>query len=405
MNGKKAKMQLIYLFFSRLAILFIGMGLFPILPLYAARFGADSTMIGIYLGLTYISITLGSILTGRFVWLFGRKAVFIAAGLTGIPALILLGQAEALWQVVVLTGVIWFIGGIGIDLIVVLTNLHSERGSLGRAYTVQSLVTPIGAVIGGLVVGILVQNAGYPVMFTALAVVWALWPVLALTVIDYAGERDGAPAPKKSSQAALPSASGFTALLVAVLLSGLSVSIGRLGLSLSMNAAGYSAAEISGANVIGGLAAIPIVMVFGALSDRLGRKNILILSFLITAVSVLILISAAPLWQFWLASILMIVAMCVAGSLASALAASVLSPEASVSRLPQINTASWVAAVIGFAGAGVAIDQLGPLALFSGSALLSVFAAALVLRLPQPGGQLPPKRSQPVLEPCLANCN
>lgn len=405
MNGINLRMQFIYLFLSRLAILFTGMGLFPILPLYAAKFGATTTMIGIYLGLTYISITLGSILTNRLVRLFGRKTVFIAAGFTGIPALILLGQAEAFWQVIVLTGVIWFIGGIGIDLIFVLTNLHSERGSLGKAYTLQSLVAPIGAVAGGLVVGIMVQTAGYPAMFIALAVVWALWPGLALMVIDYADGRGTTNPMKKSSQTALPPAPGFTALLAAVLLSALSVSIGRLGLSLSMNAAGYSASEISGANVMGGLVAIPIVIVFGALSDRLGRKNFLIISFLITAVSVLILVSATSLWQFWVVSILMIVAMCVTGSLAAAVAASALSPEASVFRLPHLNTASWVAGVIGFAGSGAAIDLLGPLVLFSGSAIMSVIAAALVLRLTHTGEKIPARRSQPALEPCLVDCN
>ena len=44
--------QLLYLFFCNFGIFFIGTGLLPILPLYAAKFGASVTGIGLYLRVT-----------------------------------------------------------------------------------------------------------------------------------------------------------------------------------------------------------------------------------------------------------------------------------------------------------------------------------------------------------------
>ena len=115
------------LFLCNFAILFVGFGVFPLLPVYAARFGATPTLIGFYLAATYLAITLGTLLTG---WLSGRvprKVVFVTAGVLGVLALFLMGQATTFWQVVLLTGVVWFTGGIGLSLVSVFIGLHAER--------------------------------------------------------------------------------------------------------------------------------------------------------------------------------------------------------------------------------------------------------------------------------------
>ncbi len=83
--------QLAYLFLSNLSILFVGMGLSPLLPLYAARFGATPAVIGVYMGVTYVAIALGAVLAS---WLSGRlprRAALVAAGALGVPAVALLG--------------------------------------------------------------------------------------------------------------------------------------------------------------------------------------------------------------------------------------------------------------------------------------------------------------------------
>ena len=81
--------QLIYLFLCNFSILFTGFGLFPLLPLYAAEFGANAALIGFYLAVTYIAISIGSILAGQLSERLSRKTLFLAAGLVGMPALVL----------------------------------------------------------------------------------------------------------------------------------------------------------------------------------------------------------------------------------------------------------------------------------------------------------------------------
>ncbi len=56
--------QLLYLFICDFAILFTGAGLFPLLPLYDAHFGATRTLSGMHLTLLYASITIGTLIAG-----------------------------------------------------------------------------------------------------------------------------------------------------------------------------------------------------------------------------------------------------------------------------------------------------------------------------------------------------
>ena len=116
MDGLMKNKRLVYVFLSNFAILFVGMGVFPLLPLYAAEFGAGPAEIGIYMAVTYISISVGTMLTSWLSERLSRRKTYLAAGVMGIPALVLLGQASSLWQVVILTSVVWFSGGIGLAL-------------------------------------------------------------------------------------------------------------------------------------------------------------------------------------------------------------------------------------------------------------------------------------------------
>lgn len=376
--------QLIYLFLSSLSILCVGFGLFPLLPIYAAKFGATPTMIGVYLALTYVSITVGSMLAG---WLSGRvprRLVLVLAGSTGVLALAFLGQAESLWQVIFLTGTVWFTGGIGLANIDVLTGLNTDSTNRGKWFSRIALTNPLGAIVGSLVVGQLVESKGYPEMFAVMAAEYAVWPVIALLLHERAVQAD------KKSQPTRPTSANpsrmFHFLLLSLLLSAMTVSVNRLGLSLTMKEMDYSASAISGANVIGGLATIPVVLWFGKLSDRLGRKLFLLSGYLLAAFSGLTLILAGQAWHFWLVAAATLVARSISASLASAMATDILPPAALGRSLPWVSTVSWIAGVIGFGAAGVVIDLTGAASLFAIATALSLTSVVLVSMLP---GSLP----------------
>ncbi len=56
--------QLALLFIGSYVPPFVGMGLFPILPLYAARFGATHTMVGMYYAIVYLTSLLSVMAAG-----------------------------------------------------------------------------------------------------------------------------------------------------------------------------------------------------------------------------------------------------------------------------------------------------------------------------------------------------
>ena len=378
------KKQLLALFVSNLAILFIGFGLFPLLPVYASRFGATPSMIGVYLALTYIAISLGTMLPG---WLHGRiaqKAIFVTAGLLGAPALILLGCAAEFWQVMVLTGIVWFTGGVGIALVSVFIGRLANKEQRGRWFGLIALTTPLGAVAGGSLVSWLVETQGYGAMFTALGLVYAVWPLMGLLVIKEPGALQ--PAASRSG-GALPVCPDrrFSLLLLSALLVAMTISISRLGLSLSMKADHFSAAAIARTNSVGGLVTIPFVIGFGLLSDRLGRRLFLLTGYLLAALSSLLLVGASQLWQFWIVSASVLVARSITVSLASALATDLLAPEALGKALPRLTSLNWVGGVLGFAISGYVMEMLGQSGLYWMSTTFAL-AAVAILGLMRGGG-------------------
>ena len=391
--------RLMALFVCNFAILFVGFGLFPLLPVYAAEFGATPTLIGYYLAVTYVAITVGNLLTG---WLSGRaprKFVFVTAGALGALALFLMGQATTLWQVVTLTSVVWFTGGIGLSLISVFIGLYAEESRRGKWFSLVALTNPLGAVIGGSAVGWMVARQGYPQMFIMLGLVYAVWPLVGLwKVQDKLATK--VTKPEEAKPADLQPGRNYHLLLTAVLLSAITVSVVRMGLSLSMKAINFSPATIAGANVIGGLVTIPVVLGLGALSDRLGRRSFLALGYTLSAIASATLLMAEQLWHFWIVAAAVLAARTIGGSLASALATDILPPQALGRSLPLLGTMTWAAGVLGFAGSGYVIETFGASNLYLIATLLSLVAAGLTSTLPVRRKEVAPEPNGQRLE-CL----
>ena len=383
MNMLIVNRHLVYLFLCNFSILFIGFGLFPILPLYAAKFGASPSMTGIYLAITYVAISVGSILAGQLSESLPRKALFVAAGLLGIPALFLLGQAQSLWQVMVLTALVWLAGGIGLSISNVLTGLRTSSSGRGKAFGVLALASPLGAAIGGLVVGRCLEVGGYSMMFTVLAFIWSLWPALAITRVE--DPPACTPLPGNSSKSSDPSLRPgpvFTLLLGTVLLASMTISVGRMGLSLAMKDQHFSASEISTANAIGGLVTIPIILLISTFSDKLGRKRFLLAGYLVALGSMVMLFYASDLWQFWMVSSLVLVSRSVISSMSPAYATDVVRRRFLGKALPLVGTMNWVSGVAGFAGAGYVLDSFGGASSYGAAAFVSFLAVAILAFLP-----------------------
>ena len=382
MKKYRNHLQLGVLFASHLAILFTGMGLFPILPVYAQRFGASPSAVGAYLAFTYASITVGTMVPGWLAGRVARKPLFLAAGLAGLPALVGMGRVTALWQLFLLTGLVWFTAGVGITLVQIFTGLISPAENRSRSFGLQSLASPLAALLGGATVGWMVDAHGFRSMFVVLGLVWLMWPLLSSLLLQ-----DQPPAiPSGAARAALSSgqpklaktSASYPLVMVGILLAALAISAGRLGLSLTMNAQHYKTAEISSTTVVAGLMVLPLLMVMRTSVRRLGSRFFLFAGYMASIAGIGMVIFASRLQLFWVAAVLLLAAQSINRSMSYAFAAEILSPAEMSKKLPWAGTANWAASIAGFASIGPGMLLLGNHLFFSVIALLPLFAMVLI---------------------------
>lgn len=390
--------QMGLLFASSFAILFTGMGLFPILPLFAAQFGATNSLIGMYYAIMYAANALGPVAAGWLITRFSKRAVFIAGGVVGLPALVLLGAAQHFWQVVVLTSLVWFAGGLVLALVSILAGLHSEANNRGKAFSLLAMVGPVSALAGGAVVGRLVGWQGYAVMFGALAAVWLAVPLIGWLWLKEPGARNapagsGREASNQSAAASAPGAAFFR-LLAIVFVGAMAVNVSRLGTSLVMQSLDFSPEAVSSVAMISGLVAIPMTLAIGGLADRLGSRHFLFISYLFTVSGALILLSASALWQFWLAASLFMLAFSVSGAMGQAMTSQIVPAPALSASLSWLNTLSAAASIVIFAAGGLLFDLLGMPPVFLMAALMALAAGGALELL------FHTKRREPVTADC-----
>jgi UMF1 family MFS transporter len=166
-----------------------------------------------------------------------------------------------------------------------------------------------------------------------------------------------------------------------MLMSATAIGVGRLGMPLSMQALDFPVGAIASVTAMSGLVAVPIALLIGALSDRLGRRRFLALIYVLVASGMLILSAADQVWHFWLAATLMFVALSTNGALTSALATDILPREALSRSLPRITALNSAAAVLSFASTGFVMDTFGATTLYIAAAALALIAALQLRRV------------------------
>jgi MFS family permease len=376
---RKSLPPLSLLFYGNLSILVVGMGLFPILPYYAAQFGASRSFIGIFFGIINATLASGSLVSGYLATRFNIRTLFIISGLLGVPCLFLLGRVSALWQMVGLASAVWFFGGLNLSLTSMLVGENSTKANRGRSYSLLSLTVPIGALLGGAGVGSLIQGYGYTAMFFVLGFVWAGIPLVGFLML---------PENKSAARAEVPDIpldykpyslrEPFAAVLLISLISAVAISFARLGAPLAMQEFLYTPAEVSSSMMISGLAAIPVVLISGSLSDRISRSRSLILAYLSAAAGIIVLGLAGQLWHYWISASFIMIAFCLNGALASAVAADVLPPQELKRGLAWLNGALPAASIAAYAGTGYLTDLVSFQQLFLLVSLLPIGAALLM---------------------------
>ncbi len=352
-------------------------GLFPLLPLYAIRLGASPAVAGNYLSFSFLALVIGTLVAG---WLADRlqrkKALLVATSVLVIPALLAMSRATSIWQLAVLTGIVWFLSGIGHTLISILTGLFAEQAERGKVFGMLELTTGLGSVLGGLTFGRIADTWGYPTLFIFAGLLWILFPLFGSRIKDRVVDRAAA----EEASGPLRLRGGLLFLLVASVLAQVAGSVGSFGTSLAMDQLGHPATAISSTAVVGGAAILLFLPMIGRLSDHARRKNFLVLGYLVSAAGLVVLVASVRLWHFWIAAVLLFVSYSGSRVVGSAMVTDLVAKGSLGRGLSLFNMTYWVGAVVGLSGTGYAIQNLG----MSSALMLGVLIplAAIVLLIP-----------------------
>jgi len=375
MMGKK---QLLALFVCSLVPWTVGNGLLPLLPVYAIQLGADPAAAGYYLAFSYFALAVGAIAAGWLSDRFNRRKVpLIISGLLGIPIAWMMGRIGNIWSLSLLTAMLWASGGLGLALIGILAGLSAGENERGKIFGILSITSGLGALIGGLSTGYIAGRWGFPAMFSAVAVFLLLSPLAGLFLV----EKEMRPATGKNGLARKKPYLGkdYHFLFSASLVASITGFIILLGRSLLMNEMEFGALAISSTGAVGGIVAMPIPLLMGWLSDRTGRKIYLYLGYLACVASISVLAISTSLWNFFIVLILQSLFMGINMTVGNALVTDLLPQESLGRGLSLFAATSWIGGVLGFAGAGYALQSFGAIPTFIIGISLALIAIVLLI--------------------------
>ncbi len=368
--------QLAVLFLYSLVNWSAGNGLLPLLPKFAASLGASDPQIGIYLGISYAAIAVGTLVAGGVADHMGRgRWPMVVVGLAISPLLGLTSLVTAFWQVVVLNAAVWYLAGMALGFASILAGWGAGPGERGRVMGILAVAAPLGSIIGGFGIGPLQDAVGFSTMWIVLGLLYLTCPALGALVREAPRGVRAASVPEVSSRSVTGAA--FLVLLTCGLVAAFGSFVAGLGRSLAMQDT-YSSSALTSTVAISGLATLPFPWLLGILSDRRGRVGLLALCYAAGAAGLVVYSGAAALWQFWLASALVAFVSYVSTGVGSALVVDLVARPAVGRGLALFNAMGWIGGILGFVVGGYLFPGLGFAAAFLVGAGLLLLALALL---------------------------
>ncbi len=349
-----------------------------VLPLYATTLGASKSVSGLSLSICFVCVTLGNAMPAMLPRNFvHRRLLLVACGIPLVALMGLCGFVTTVIQLTVVTGLIWFLCGVFFSQTATLVGLAAPERERGTAFGTLGVTQGIGTVISGASLGYLHDRFGYRMMFLCVAAFCTLTIVGSLLCT----EPRVSPSPAAGREPTAPARRiGFLLVLLfaAQLLIAVTNGPANLGRSFIMSEAKFSETAITLTVAVGGLLSLGLPLVLGWLSDRLGRRWILIASCIPQAAGLLLLGFSQLLWQFCVVSLLSTF-MIIPGTLGPSLVVD-LDASGNVGRSVSLYGAmSWIGSIVGMAATGYALERLGAFTSMAASSLLPLAAAALLL--------------------------
>lgn len=369
--------QLAALFVCNLGLYLVGYLHVTLLPVYAVQLGMSESSVGIYLGVSFASLTSGSLASG---WLSDRfqkrRETMMTMCCLGIPATFLMGQANHPLLLTLATMGAWFSWGIGVSLVSILTGMYAEAAQRGRVFGLIATTLALAQVVGGFTSGAIVDRWGFAALFSLTALVWLIPLSAALFIRDSRSSRS----PGQEVKPAASLSRSLWLLIIANTLVSVTVLSANMSRPLTMNRLGFDASAIASATSLSGLVALPLPFLVGWLSDRIGRRQLLIVGYVMTSLAMLLLIASFDLWQFLLSACLFTLGGGTLG-VANALVTDLSPPEALGKALSRFSATPSFAGIVGFSVMGMVIEALGMPGLLLIAAALPALSILMLLTI------------------------
>lgn len=345
-------------FIACLAAWTYGNGTLPLLPLYALDLGASRTASGFFLAFAYLCIAVGTMAAGMLPETFRhRRLLLVASGVPFIVLTWLTGHVANVLQLAIVTGVIYLAGGVILSQATVLVGLEAGSEDRGTAIGIVGMTNGLGGLVGGLGVGYIANRFGYRGVFNSLAVFCIL-----IMIGGFISVEPPVSSPSRARDESVAGGRPLGGMLILLLAATLLVAVtngpGNLGRSLSMNARGFSKSAITLTASIQGAVSIGFPLLLGWLSDRMGRRRIMVATFLAVSASLVLLAFSGSLWQFAVFAVLYAF-LSVPLGVGSAYVVDIVHSGNVAKGVSLFQAMFWVGSIAGMALTGYAFEKLG----------------------------------------------
>jgi MFS family permease len=361
-----------------LAVFTMGNGFLPLMPIYAEKLGATEEIAGFYLAFAFLCVSAGALLGGRVSDLVrNRRLVLAAVGAAAVPATWLIGRVHNVAQLSIVTGAGWLLAGMSLGIVGAIVGKLAAPEERGRLFGILGVTISLGSLLGGFTFGRMAEVWGYGGMFTVVGLFMAIVPAAAILLV---AEKplDPATGTTELPGKARVATGAFLLILLAVILAWVAAGAGNMGRSISMDERGFSKAAITVTAAVGGIVSLPFPLILGWISDRVGRKSVIIASFLAGTACLLLLVVSRTLWQFWGAAALMSLH-AISMSIGPAYAADIVGKERVGTAVSFIQSSTWIGTVIGYIYSGIAFQHYGMRPGLLVAAAFPLLAAILLL--------------------------
>jgi MFS family permease len=361
--------------------------IYPILPLFLTAIGATGLFIGLIEGAAETTASLLKVFSGWYSDKYGRRKPFILSGY-GLSALVkpVLVVAAYPWQVLGIRIAERIGKGTRSAPRDALIADSTDRGSMGRAYGFHKGMDSAGAVFGAiatLVVLALVASMdeleAYRLVFL-LAVIPAFAAVA--VIVLFVRERDGAAGPSKGAFAGDMSklGRGFW-LLLAVVVTFYAGEISYAFFVLRGQGVGLSDVTVIALYVLFNIVFVAVAIPSGSLSDRMGRRPVIVFSFLVFAATCATMAYADGLLLLAIGFTLFGLYKGTSEGVLKAYVIDVVPKELRGTALGAFHTSVGLVMLPGGIVAGFLWDSVGPWATFTFGAATAIVASVLLIAM------------------------